>query len=561
VPDRLPWRTLLAVLSGGILVLAYPPFSLYGAVWFGLAPLLLAVWFSKAPEKPASLWRRLWRSRGGQGFRLGWLAGVVFFSGTFWWLLNLKAFTGSIAIAALGLFALAGYLALYWGVFGAFAATVARLTTDDLRPQSLEDEPNRMSRSLGTSGRSLATAFLLAAAWCGLEWLRGILFTGFGWNNLSVPLAAGGNSIQMIQACEWVGSCGLSFLPVFAGTIGLITVWRLALEAGTRRIRPHPDFGVAMALVAGTFLYGLSAKRSTDDAPIVLRTAVVQPNVPQLDKWDPSKAEQNREALQQCLTVAAVQPFDLVLLPEACLPFPLEDNEEMLREVLDAGTVNLVYGSDWFEWDGIPKPGQYPDFQFNSVIVRGGEPNAEPSVYHKNHLVMFGEFVPFSESIGLFGWFAQLINVGNLSAGEDTMPLRSRDDRYEFIPSVCFEDTVARLCRRFVRPGPQLIVNVTNDAWFGRSAASELHLQNALFRSVELRRPMLRSTNTGTSALVLSNGRVTRLMPAFTRGTQTVEVPLSTEGRVTFYARHGDLFSAVMLLLAAAGAIRRIILR
>jgi apolipoprotein N-acyltransferase len=172
-------------------------------------------------------------------------------------------------------------------------------------------------------------------------------------------------------------------------------------------------------------------------------------------------------------------------------------------------------------------------------------------VHAKVHLVPFGEYLPLRSVLGRVKFIHALL-PGDFDRGETTEPLRLAEVPGGVIPLVCFEDTIGRVARRFARPGTQLILNVTNDAWFRDSEGAEQHLANAVLRCVELRRPMVRAANTGVTAVIEADGRVVARLPRLAPGVLPARVPMvAADAPLTFYARHGDLFSQALLALAA----------
>jgi len=184
--------------------------------------------------------------------------------------------------------------------------------------------------------------------------------------------------------------------------------------------------------------------------------------------------------------------------------------------------------------------------------------------HHKYHLVPFGEYLPFRE-IPPFS-FLKGVLPGDFRPGTKTEPLLLAKPKVQIIPLICFEDTVGRVARLFVRPEPQMIVNVTNDGWFLQSEQTAVHLANAKFRAIELRRPMVRATNTGISCFIDTLGKVTSTFAdpetgnTFLEGCLPGEVLVPIQGEMTIYARHGDWFALLMLggcaVVVASGILR-----
>ena len=213
-------------------------------------------------------------------------------------------------------------------------------------------------------------------------------------------------------------------------------------------------------------------------------------------------------------------------------------------ELLARGDFSLVTGADHEEWGQL----------YNSVVaLRGRTDNY--ALHPKVRLVPFGEFIPFRRQLP---WLEKLL--GDLipldfSRGQSLEPLRVVGQGFSVVPLVCFEDTIGGHARHFVRGEAQVLVNVTNDNWFRQSPATELHFAHARWRAVELRRSLLRSANTGVTAIVSPEGEVQRL-PSFVRGTLEGRFALGS-GEVTFYARWGDAVAvgAGVLALVGAGAV------
>ena len=197
-------------------------------------------------------------------------------------------------------------------------------------------------------------------------------------------------------------------------------------------------------------------------------------------------------------------------------------------------------GSDHEEWGKL----------YNSLVaLRGKVENY--ALHSKVRLVPFGEFIPFRQQVPLLEKLVGDLIPMDFSRGTSLEPLRIAGQGFSIVPLVCFEDTMGGHARRFIRPEPQVLVNVTNDNWFGHRPATEMHFANARWRAVELRRCLLRSANTGVTAIVSPRGEVERL-PSFVRGTLAGRFAVGS-GEMTFYARHGDVAAVGAGVLALLG--------
>ncbi len=541
---KLP-RYSAAMAAGALLTTAYAPRNLGLMIWFWMLPLLIALWIGNG--------KKIW-----SGFRLGLVAGLTFYIPNLAWVRHSsRVIYGAMderwmgwPVELLGcgaVLGLAGYLALYWGLWGAFAATIGR---PRIGPNHLASNGAMFSLSL----ESLRSAFLNAAAWTGLEWLRGVLLTGFPWNGLGVPMAS---QLSLIQSADLVGVTGLSFLPVFCACIAFNTALRFREEARTSRVRPHLDFFFAVGLVLLNFLYGfrvLSAPASKDTIP--LNVLLVQQNIAQATKWSGKHTEEIYQGYGQLTRLFASRDSahvpDLVIWPESALPLAFHDPNHIpfLNELLSSGDFSLLTGVDIL----MPNEPAYT----GAALMRGSFDNHQ--LYRKIQLVPFGEYLPL-RSVPLVDKLLGGILPGDFAPGNSTEPfMLEKPAGVQVIPLICFEDTFGRHARKFVNSDhPQLLVNCTNDGWFLHSEENEQHLANALFRCVELRRPMARAANTGVSCFIDNFGRINkddRLTDrksgsVFIKGCKSKEIRLEKNPPLTFYARHGDLFSITMLGITA----------
>ena len=527
------WPWLAAILSGLLYALCFPPFNLRWFCWIALTPLLSAIWFSGTEL----------RHRWIRNVLVGYVAGLTFFWIVFFWLTT---------VTVLGWFVLQFYMAAYFAIWAWIC--------DLIRPRPAK----RQSRAAGKwdhmlahagssaetalspwtkSTTNLRLAFVLAAAWTTLEWMRGWVFSGFGWNGLGVALH---DNWPLIQITELTGVAGLSFMVAFANVVVITTAYRLIVEARTRVVRPHFDFTVTMAAVVGVLIFGL---RVTQVSPPTkaLRVAAVQSNVPQNQKFDPQFTRRIFDQFRRLSDIAlrSNPPPDLLVWPESSMPGPVLAEQESYKFVMD-----LVGSADTDILLGTIDVDQSDVYNAALLVSDGGE---RVQVYRKIHLVPFGEYVPGRHTVPLL---AQIVGdqvPGDFKRGVEHTVFTLTNSGLHVAPLICFEDTIGELTRQFVlptetSPGANLLVDVTNDAWFQRSAGSHQHLANALFRCIETRRPMIRAANTGVTCFINQFGRVTQMLrddtgSTFVEGVLAGEIKVPAEPELTFFARHGDLFA------------------
>jgi apolipoprotein N-acyltransferase len=527
------WPWLAAAISGLLLALCFPPYDLGGLAFVGLAPLLAALWLS--PRR---------RRHGWYLFRLGYVTGFVYFSMTFAWLGSLGPLFEANALRFLSLY-LALYLALFVALWAWFTGWIAGRhfetipAPDPLAP--FERPP------LLLSTRNLGLGVLIAAAWTALEWMRGLGALSFGWNPLGVALH---KELALIQIAEYTSVYGLSFLLVLCNVIGLVTILRVRAEIGRMRLRPHFDFSLTVALVVVVFSYGARVlMKGPPKEATELRVVTLQPNVPQKWKLTEGHDEEIFRRLDELHNVFAPLKPHLVLWPEASVPGGMLASEDVKNFVLELASrvPALLLGTDDFIRD-----------HNSAVLLHQGQ--KEVVFYDKQHLVPFGEFLPFRP---LLGWAVGGLVPADFKPGEEPGTFQLPEPNLSLAPLICFEDTVPALVRRPVQRGADVLINLTNDGWFGLSAGAETHFVNSIFRAVEMRRPLLRCTNTGVTASVNIFGAVDRWIDPFTQGGIQKPVAIPRNLGLTFYAQHGDVFSlgcltlTVIAIAARLGILRR----
>ena len=522
----LPW--LLALLSGAMIGACFPPLdhpSLHWLPWVALSPLCWALWMLPRPVVPRA-WAR-------QAFFLGWVTGSLSFLISLFWITT---------VTIPGWILLSLVVGLYPGCWALFAALVLRPLGES------QDTPTAWLRSF----RNLLVALLAAAAWVALEWLRGTLFSGFGWNTLGIALRG---SIPLIQIAGITGTAGLTFLLILGSATATITIERVCREIRIARARPHFDFMIAVMIVVMVFSYGVRKIMTPSRETIPLRVVGVQGNIPVAYYWDTKyDALIMQRYLQRSRQALALHP-DLVVWPEAATPQPLLEDEITYDEVKDlaiATDADFLIGSVHYE--AVPRGG------YNSAILLS-EHGEKAQFYNKTHLVPFGEYVPFRHSFPLLSWIVGDRVPNDFDAGKGPGVLTLSVKPVKIASLICFEDTLGDLTRRFAGLGAQLLITITNDGWFEHSVATRQHLANAQLRTVETGLPLIRVADTGISCAIDRLGRIQQILhgpdgSTFTEGVldATLDIPIHPE--TTFYTRHGELFAQGCLAatLAATGA-------
>ncbi|MGD8667086.1 MAG: apolipoprotein N-acyltransferase [Desulfobacterales bacterium] len=500
-------QMLLAAASGLLLTGSFPKVGLDWLAWFALVPLLVAL---------ANLSAR-------ESFRMGFITGLVHYLTLLYWVVPVMRTYGylpwymSVAI----LFLFATVLALFPAVFSAALATVGR-----------------------TPVRCLISIPLL---WVALEYVRTFIFTGFPWALLGHALYL---RHLLIQIADLFGVYGVSFLIAFSNACIFVAF------TYARRKTWH-DLPVSKPLLIsaiGIFVAGLlmasfygawriqSIEERVATSPTA-RVAVIQGNIDQAIKWDPAhQFAAIKKHLRLSHTVKSENP-DLIVWPESATPFYLffdkRPTEMVMAGIEDSGIDFLV---------GSPSVARESEnvIYFNSAYLISPK-TKNVGKYDKTHLVPYGEYVPLERWLPFLGKL--VAQVGDFRPGKPGKILPWKKDALGI--QICYEVIFPVLSRELVKNGATLLINITNDAWFGTTSGPYQHFSMTIFRAVENRRALARAANTGISGFIDPAGRIlasTQLLEetALTR-------PLPMLRQVTFYTRFGDLFALACLIGAVFG--------
>ena len=376
--------------------------------------------------------------------------------------------------------------------------------------------------------RGLAAPLVFAAIWTLGEWLRGALL-GVPWL-LAVQTLA--RTPVAVQIADVTGQYGVSFVALaVGGGIGL------ALRRRDARLLVAPVALAALCLGYGAF----ALARYADAGGARVRIGVVQASVPQAERFQPGSAFRNvarHEAATRKL--AAAGPLDLVVWSETAVDVDL-DKSPSLRRSLET-LVNEIHAP---LVTGAPRSA---DGRPTNAVVLVVPERGLVETYDKQRLVPFSEYDPPG-----FGWLAKLIGPvvegEPYAAGDEATVFRAGP--LPFSTPVCFEITYPNLVSHFRAAGAQLLVNLSNDAWFGRVGYPDMHLDQAILRAVEMRSAVVRGANTGISAVIDASGRIVASQPVFTEGTLRAEV--AAAGPPPLYARTGDAPLVIALFMVVAG--------
>jgi apolipoprotein N-acyltransferase len=488
------WKNVFgAGLAALLTALAFPHWGIWLAGWVGLVPLLWAL--RNLSPREAVL--------------IGWTAGVAHFGLMLYWLVaTIQSYGGLPIFLAVPVYLLLIiYLGAFWAAFGGLTRFV--------------------QTNLG-----VPLIVLAPPLWCALEYLRGALLTGFPWGLLGYSQW---QVMPIVQIADLTGIYGVSFLMVLVNVSVWLIVGRVFhIDTDRPRIWIAP---VAAALLVGaTCYYGtwrlprvLALSR---EAP-ALTVGIAQGNIEQMLKWDPAFQEATMEIYERLTERLAQEGVQLVVWPETSAPFFFQVNDEWqarLKELARTTGTEILFGSPAFAQEG----GHRVFFNRAYLLSPKGR---ILDYYDKTHLVPFGEYVPLKPLLSFL--YSVVENIGDFSPGKDLKPIQTTLGARIGV-MICFESIFPEIGRKFVQNGADLLANLTNDAWFGDTAAPYQHLSILTLRAIENRRWIVRAANTGISAFIGPDGRIRREIPLFRRGSQVDKVQRL---RIkSFYSIHGDLF-------------------
>lgn len=597
------------------MALAFPPYDWGNLVWVGLLPLLCVLWNGRA-----GFWR-------GAGY--GWLYGMGWYCVSFWWIhevgyvfrIPLLVFLG---VAFLPLMTVYSCLVALWS---GMANTLLRPRlapppqTTGLKARQVEEA--WVSWANADLRSTLRCALGCGAMWVCIEWLRANGTLGFSWNSMGMALY---NGLSLVQWAEFIGTAALSFFPTAAGVVlwGASRRSWIQYKATGRGCRPW-DFYAVIVILFGMFTGGLALSKLYSPLTMFKRDSVlqlpvmgVQLNLDQQERIDGGSHQphlygmhlrETRQAfneVQQATLRQAMENPELaitqqlpvwVVWPESAMGCPINLNQDtglLMPDYLTTRTffgetglplvrqqVKEMGGKDFVLFTGVDQNIWEPTGDSKGYLSRGMYnsmaiiPDGFDSIttVSKQHLMPFGEYIPFVEEIEWIGkLYSELTGtqVGEgirPGQGDEPIPVTvpGSNESVGVIPAICYEDTVGRLLTKYVRKGPQVIVNISNDGWFRNSCCGEQQARNAAFRCIELRRPMVRAANKGFTCAIAPNGAFIDILQKadgspHLPGHSYALLPVDKNAGYTLYALLGDwavALCAFLVVLTGIPGLRR----
>ncbi len=526
----------LVLLSAVLQAVIFPLPGLYGLTWVAVAPLLVALLRARTPETlqldgkerllPATPW---------QGFVLGYGCGILWIAGSFYWIFDTMHHYGGlpVPVAVLALILFSMYVGLYHGLFGMVLAMVAGSKLAGSK-----------SADFGASiRRALAAAPFL---WVAVEIAR-TRTSPVPWQILGYAQTA---NFALTRIATFTGVYGLSFEIVLVNSVFAAA---FLAPKNRRKWLLGAAFAATVILQAGQWLVPPAL-------PAGHTAILVQPDIPIQEgaTWTKEYFEstlQDLSAVSLRLAEASAgnsagRKYDLIVWPES--PAPFYTNDPLFREAVSrlaqqtgtwvaAGSIGITPSGGG---------GEEGSQIFNSAALVN--PQGEwVGRYDKVHLVPFGEYLPFPKLFAFAGGLTK--EVGEFQRGVSRAPLDAGGERFGLF--ICYESIFPDEVRQFPMQGAQVLVNISNDGWYGDSGAWKEHLQETRMRAIENGRWLLLATNTGITASIDPNGRIVAATPRNVRA--ALAAPYGLISSTTFYTRHGDWFAYLCAIISAGALLSR----
>jgi apolipoprotein N-acyltransferase len=479
---------IYSILGGLLFFLSFPHHGMGFVAWIALVPLFMA----------------LRRKDPFDSFLLGFLFGLVAHAGILYWISYVVVVYGSLPMVA-GLaatFLLSAYLALYVGMFSLVLSFFRQ--------------------------RGMPLLWIAPPLWIVMEWIKEWLLTGFPWGNFAYSQY---QNIGMIQIADLTGLYGILFILVMVNAL----LFEVLVAKGDLRHVAGECVGCCMIVVCvyGYGIWRIDQVRQSMHSASSFGVTLVQGNIDQNVKWHPDNQSATVDVYRKLSLEHAPKGEGLTVWPETAAPFYFQDTSDLQKRVTE--TVRemrswLLLGSPSYRRDG-------NEVSYRNTAFLISPDGQQAGRYDKVHLVPYGEYVPLRR---FFPFLSKMVvGIGDFRSGEGFHPLRLLGNHRAGI-LICYEAIFPEYSRLYKRRGAELLVNMTNDAWFGETSAPHQHLSMTILRAVENRVYFVRAANTGISAIIDPTGRIVARTRTFERTALSGTVRWMNLG--SFYAQYGDIF-------------------
>jgi apolipoprotein N-acyltransferase len=574
-------RLIGSLLGGVLLALAFPLPGWSGLAWVAPGILLLVASGDLPPKRV---------------FGIGYLYGLAFALVSLRWLQAIPFPVG----AAAAYIALSAYVALYpalwvwlcWRTFPG-ARVPPALPVPNVSHEGVEEIPETGAsvspfqlqlQQIGQTPWHQKTLWSLGcgALWVAVEYTQGRFLSGFPWNPLG---ASQYTAVPLLQVASVTGAYGVSFLVAWGSACIYLTAVRLYVQAtGLPPGKPNPsrrftatvastpspllaswrfslftDLGLPLLVVSLVCFVGALKVVSARKPDRFLKMALIQPSIPQKLIFDPNETTNRFKAILELSELALAAKPDVLVWPEASLPTFNEDHFRALTNLIVQQRVYCIFGAD----DAEPNPEAKATSKYlyyNAAFLFGPD-GGFAATYRKQRLVIFGEYVPFE---GIFPFMRYLTPVESFTPGRTIVPFPLSKPKAQIQPIICFEDVFPHFVRQCVTTNTDIVLNLTNDGWFGEGSEQWQHAAMAVFRSVENGVPLVRCANNGMTCWIDRFGRIRdagfgETTDIYKAGFRVVQVPLLGDQQSagqTFYHHYGDVFAVGCGVYALFGLFR-----
>ena len=492
----------LASLCGVLIFLSFPKYGIGFIAWIAFVPLLIALRKIDSP---------------GRAMFLGWIAGIISWVGLLYWIVWVVVNYGYLPLylGVIILMLLVFYLSLY---FAAFAAGIVYF-------------------------KGKIPLYIVAPVlWVCLEYLKSKLFTGFPWENLGYSQF---NNIQFIQIADITGTFGLSFLIILLN----VAIYEII----TRRNRRSFSLAAAVLILwSGVYMYGILRMKQIHqilkNAP-TQEVSLIQGNISQMIKWKESFQDESIRIHEELSACSPKQAGGLIVWPETAVTTYFQEKTDIQRRIRKLPKTT----GNWFLFGAMHLEGEQGKTKYYNSAYLFSPDGTMRGRYDKVHLVPYGEYVPKKD---LFPFIHSLASGNDdFTAGKGFDPLRTDTGKIGVL--ICYEVIFPEIARAYKKAGSDVLVNLTNDAWFDSSSAPYQHLSMSTFRSVETRLYIVRAANTGISAIIDPAGEITARSRLFEK--EVVRGNIKFVQLTSFYVQYGDwLVGTCFIVLIFIFSISRI---
>jgi len=483
--ERSAWQ--LAIISGILIGLSYQPIHLGLLAYIGFVPIFYS-WFNHKSKN---------------NFVSGYIFGFIYnLISNYWMATN----TGADFIVVLfSLLSAAIYLSIFWAIAGFIVGSV-------------EHHLNRL----------LMIPFLIVS----LEWIRSFGPLGFTWGNLALTQM---DILPILQHIEYTGTYIIAFWVIIINVILYYTIFVNNISKEKLRL----IFIFAILFIGSGWIKMIIVSKY--DSKDELSIAVIQPNLNPNEKWDITSRELTLNIMDSLHRNAIDFDSDLILFPETALPTYLRINNRIrqrLQSLVNQSNIPILIGTvdRRIDYNG-------RKLYYNSAMYI--QPNQDYEMYDKIHLVPFAEYDLMPYLLHPLGELNLNIDRGIFIGGDEYTTFKIKNINFSNL--ICYESSLPRYARRFVKKGAKILMIQANDGWLGNSAGPYQHFEHARLRAIENRIPVVRAGNTGISGVILASGKVKRKIPLGQQAVFKENIALGKSG--TFYTKYGDVFASLCFVI------------